>query len=138
MRTVKWVAVLMLVLAMGFGCRSIVAGLTTATSKTAVAAEEMKESESPYVALAGWLAAAVAAGTGGILAKIRKKANIEEREMTEQEAAMFESLATTLAQAIEVTNAGKVKKAVASATKHDYELADLLEGVLANLPPVKQ
>lgn len=118
------------------GCRAIVAGLTTATNETAVVAEDMKESANPYVSLAGWLAALTATGAMGVLAKIRKKHNLEEREMNEQERALFKSVALVLANAIEATRATEVKNAVASATKHNPELEHVVKGVLADVTPV--
>lgn len=132
MKTVKLVIATLLLVAACYGCKSIVAGLTTAANEGAVVAEDMKESANPYVSLAGWLAFAVTTGAATLLAKIRNKANLEEREMTENERALFESLAATLVKAIEVTDANKVKKAVASATKHDDGLTMVLKDLLAD------
>ena len=125
------VAVFVLVVVL-CGCEMMAAATRSASEKGVNVGTEMQQSPDPYVKLGGYLLAAVATAALGISRKMSKT----ERKVTEGEKAMYESIAVMLANAIEIAGADKVKKAVASTTKHDPAAAAVLESILAKINAV--
>ena len=125
------VFVLVVVLA---GCEMIAAGARSASEKGVNVGTELQKSPDPYVKLGGYLLAAVATAGLGISRKMSKT----QRDLTEKEKQALESVAVLLANAIEIAGADKVKKAVASTTKHDPAAAAVLESILAQINTVPQ
>ena len=132
MKHIAW-AVLALVLvatAVG-GCKTILAGLDQANTTVQETAEPLVESANPYVALIGLGATALTTFVATVIAKAKKRNHIKDITASEEEKALFKSLAETLVHAIDVSGAGKVKDAVKSATKHNTSVAEALKALLA-------